>query len=57
MQDMEARIVERIRAELERQADESGLMISDLPGVVRLSGDVDLEALAMAVVGALAGGP
>ncbi|HEX8471412.1 MAG TPA: hypothetical protein VF633_09885 [Brevundimonas sp.] len=57
MQDLEARIIELIRDELGRQAEESGLMIVDLPGVVRISGDVDLEALAMAIAGALSGGP
>ena len=58
--DMEAQIVDAVRAELSRQAAESGeaLRIGDAEaGRVRIEGLVDLEALAMAVAGAVAGGP
>lgn len=59
MSDFQAAIVEEIRMELERQAAQADaqLAVSDLPGRLRVSGDIDLEALAMAISGALAGGP
>ena len=58
--DMEAQIVAAVRAELSRQAAESNdsLRLDDAgPGRVRIDGSIDLEALAMAVAGAVAGGP
>ena len=57
--DMEAQVIEAIRLELDRQADDpsSGLLISELGPRTQVSGMVDLEALAMAIVGAVAGGP
>ncbi len=57
---MEAQIVAALRSELQRQAAESGdaLRLADAaPGRLRVDGSVDLEALAMAVAGAVAGGP
>ncbi len=58
--DMEAQIVAAVRAELSRQAAESddSLRVGDAgAGRLRIDGPVDLEALAMAVAGAVAGGP
>jgi hypothetical protein len=58
--DMEEQIIDAIRGELRRQADagERGLKVADEePGVLAVAGRVDLDALAMAVAGALAGGP
>ena len=57
--DMEAQVRDAIRSELERQAEaaEGGLSLAQSPDGLRISGQVDLEALAMAVVGAVAGGP
>jgi hypothetical protein len=59
LQDMEGRIAEVIREELARQAEasENALIVANLDGRLRVSGEVDLESLAMAVVGAVAGGP
>ena len=58
--DMEASVRDAIVAELERQAEagEGRLKLQrhDDDGLT-LEGRIDLEALAMAVVGALAGGP
>lgn len=57
--DLEAQVIAAIVNELERQAEASpgDLTVSALPQTFQVSGRVDLEALAMAVVGALAGGP
>lgn len=56
--DMEAQVVKALRAELERQAGQSpDLTVANENGACTLHGPVDLEALAMAVVGAVAGGP
>ena len=58
--DMEEQVREAIQAELARQADASrgGLVARPAgDGRLRIEGEVDLEALAMVVVGSLAGGP
>ena len=58
--DMEAQIVAALKTELQRQSAEAGeaLRVNDLaPARVQVEGAVDLEALAMAVAGAVAGGP
>lgn len=58
--DMEAQIVAALRTELQRQAADAGdeLRIAEASSArVRIEGSVDLEALAMAVAGAVAGGP
>ena len=57
---MEAQIVAAIRAELQRQAAETpgGLSVADGDASrLAVDGQIDLEALAMAVAGAVAGGP
>lgn len=56
--DMEEQVRDAILAELTRQAEEGGARLTpDGDGAVVLNGRVDLEALAMAVVGRVAGGP
>lgn len=56
--DMEAQVAKAIRAELDRQAEQTPeLSVANGDGAVTIHGRVDLEALAMAVVGAVAGGP
>jgi hypothetical protein len=56
--DMEAQVVKALRAELERQAEQApDLTMTNENGGCSVHGPVDLEALAMAVVGAVAGGP
>ena len=56
--DMEEQVRDAILAELKRQSDGGGLEVApEGPGAARVEGRVDLEALAMAVVGAVAGGP
>ncbi len=56
--DMEAQVREAILDELTRQAEAGGLTVQpEDEGAVTLNGRVDLETLAMAVVGAVAGGP
>ena len=56
--DMEEQVREAIVAELKRQSDAGGLTVrGEGEGALSLEGRVDLEALAMAVVGAVAGGP
>ncbi len=62
--DMEARIREALLGELQRQAesDPGALKVTARqgppdPSFVTLQGTIDLDALAMAVAGALAGGP
>jgi hypothetical protein len=57
---VEDHIVEAIVAELKRQSAEphQGLSIEvGKPPFVRIEGEVDLDALAMVVMGSLAGGP
>ena len=56
--DMEAQVAEALLAELERQA-QSGkdLAVTGSVGAATVHGTIDLEALAMAVVGAVSGGP
>ena len=57
--DMEAQIIAALKSELRRQADAGeALRVSEsAPSSLRIDGPVDLEALAMAVAGAVAGGP
>jgi hypothetical protein len=57
--DLEGQVARAITEELERQADSSGgeLRVVVTGGTLRVGGAIDLEALAMAVVGAVAGGP
>jgi osmotically-inducible protein OsmY len=57
--DMEQQIVEALKAELQRQAADGVLNIETrvTANAVTLEGVLDLEAVAMAVVGAVAGGP
>ena len=57
---LEEQIIDAVRGELKRQAEagERGLKVSDEePGILAVAGRVDLDALAMAIAGALAGGP
>ena len=56
--DLQGQAVEALTAELDRQQAEGRVKVS--PGeepFVRVEGDVDMEALAMAVIGAVAGSP
>ena len=56
--DMEAQVAKAIRTELERQAEQNpGLGLEASESAITVHGRIDLEALAMAVVGAVAGGP
>jgi hypothetical protein len=56
--DLEAQVVAAAVAELQRQAAEGDLTMAEVgPGRLRLDGEVDLEALAAALAGAVAGGP
>jgi hypothetical protein len=57
--DLEAQVREALEQELSRQAEASGGRLTVTPGEGRadIAGAVDLEALAMAVVGSVAGGP
>ena len=57
--DMEERVRDVLVAELERQAEESAgaLTVSRDAEALVVNGRMDLETLAMAIVGALAGGP
>ncbi|MFN3667880.1 MAG: hypothetical protein ACK4VY_01075 [Brevundimonas sp.] len=57
--DLQAQIIDAIRDELKRQASDSDskLTIKDEAGSIELNGRVDLEGLAMAISGAVAGGP
>ncbi|HEY0600893.1 hypothetical protein [Brevundimonas sp.] len=58
MADMEAQVAEALRTELERQAEATKtLIVTQADGGLTVYGIVDLEALAMAAVGAVAGGP
>jgi hypothetical protein len=57
---MEDQVREAVVGELRRQAEAShGSLRAGMPkeGRLHLEGDVDLDALAMAVVGSVAGGP
>lgn len=56
--DMEAKVRDAIVDELKRQAaDGPGLKVEPGEGSAEIAGTVDLESLAMAVVGAVSGGP
>ena len=60
--DMEDQVREAVVQELARQAEESGGALSvsgenQTTGRLAIQGAIDLDALAMAVVGSLAGGP
>jgi hypothetical protein len=57
--DLEKKIVEALLAELSRQSQAGrGLRVGEAQeGVVTVEGPVNLEELAMAVAGAVAGGP
>ena len=57
--DMEASVRDAIVAELERQAEtgEGRLKLRREADTLTVDGPIELEALAMAVVGAVAGGP
>ena len=57
---MEEHVREAVVGELTRQAEEShGALRTGQPkdGRLHVEGDLDLDALAMAVVGSVAGGP
>jgi hypothetical protein len=57
--DMEGQVAEAIVDELQRQAEASAgdLSLTADGGRLDIRGTIDLDALAMAVVGAVAGGP
>ena len=58
--DLEQQVARAIVDELRRQAEgeSKGLTVAESgEGRLRVEGSLDLEALAMAVVGAVAGGP
>jgi hypothetical protein len=58
--DAEDHVVDALLTELERQAAESKQSLSikrEAPPNVFINGRVDLEKVAMVVIGALAGGP
>jgi hypothetical protein len=56
--DMEEQVREAIVAELQRQSEAGeGLSVNADDEAMSIQGRIDLDALAMAVVGALAGGP
>ena len=56
---MEEKVREAIVAELRRQseAENSKLMVSVEAARLNATGEIDLDALAMAIVGAVSGGP
>ena len=56
---LEDKVVEAITAELERQSSAWGALTvsKETEPFVRIEGRVNLDELAMAVVGAVAGGP
>jgi hypothetical protein len=56
---MEEKVREAIVAELRRQseAENSKLMVSGDAARLNATGEIDLDALAMAIVGAVSGGP
>ncbi|HVK41495.1 MAG TPA: hypothetical protein VM471_03370 [Phenylobacterium sp.] len=58
--DMEDPVREAVIGELTRQAEASDGKLKAVKageGRLRVEGEIDLEALAMAIVGSLAGGP
>lgn len=56
--DMEEQVAKAIRTELERQAEQvPDLSVTSAEAGLTIQGPIDLEALAMAVVGTVAGGP
>jgi hypothetical protein len=58
--DMEDQVREAVVSEITRQAEASeGALKANCaqPGRLKIDGEVDLDALAMAVVGSVAGGP
>ena len=56
--DLEAQVAAAVRRELERQAEVAKeLTVSGSESTLTVHGPIDLEALAMALVGAVAGGP
>ena len=56
--DLEAQVRDAVLDELTRQAEAGGLTVEQgAEGAVTLNGRLDLETLAMAIVGAVAGGP
>lgn len=56
--DMEEQVAKAIRTELERQAEQvPDLSVTRAEAGLTIQGPIDLEALAMAVVGTVAGGP
>ena len=58
MADLEAQVAAAVRRELERQAEATkDLSVAGSDGTLTVHGPIDLEALAMALVGAVAGGP
>jgi hypothetical protein len=55
---LEEQIVEAIKIELDRQAsDQPGKLTVDTTQGFHVNGVIDLDALAMAVAGSIAGGP
>lgn len=54
---LEEKIEEAIRVELNRQAKEGKALQVDESDGLKISGKVDITALAAAVAGAVAGGP
>ena len=56
--DLEAQVAAAVRRELERQAEAAkDLSVAGSDGTLTVHGPIDLEALAMALVSAVAGGP
>jgi hypothetical protein len=58
--DLEALVCEAIISEIKRQSEMSeGVLTASVPRQGRLAvhGEIDLEALAMVIVGSVAGGP
>ena len=56
--DMEEMVRDAVVAELKRQSEGGGLSVRvQGGGAVAVEGRIDLEALAMAIVGTVAGGP
>jgi hypothetical protein len=57
--DLQGQIIEAVRLELARQSqgEDAGLTFSENAGRAEVQGSLDLEALAMAISGAVAGGP
>ena len=56
--DLAQQLVEAMKAELQRQAEDGALTLDDGdPTQVAVNGRIDLETLAQALVGHVAGGP